>query len=248
MFLPQAELQWSLYGVPEQIERDATQEHYWEVRRFLVLAASEPERAGVPLLPARRIGDAAGKELLAMREVFLSRLVTGPTADTSFRSSRRCEADLRNRGAVKWKHVMHLIRLLIAGIRVLQEGRVPIRVEEHRDQLLAIRRGELPWDETERWRRSLHAEFDTVLTQSTLPERPDYEQANAPFLSGPPGRSSGDPAMTIDPRLLRRVDEHPYPLLFATISGAHLYGFPSPDSDFDLRGAHHCRWRRSWVS
>ncbi|MCA9080757.1 MAG: nucleotidyltransferase domain-containing protein, partial [Planctomycetaceae bacterium] len=26
--------------------------------------------------------------------------------------------------------------------------------------------------------------------------------------------------------------------LFATISGAHLYGFPSPDSDYDLRGAH----------
>lgn len=39
--------------------------------------------------------------------------------------------------------------------------------------------------------------------------------------------------------LLRRIaDEHPYPLLFATISGAHLYGFPSPDSDFDLRGVH----------
>jgi hypothetical protein len=27
-------------------------------------------------------------------------------------------------------------------------------------------------------------------------------------------------------------------LLFATISGAHLYGFPSPDSDYDLRGVH----------
>ncbi len=26
--------------------------------------------------------------------------------------------------------------------------------------------------------------------------------------------------------------------MFATISGAHLYGFPSPDSDFDLRGVH----------
>lgn len=38
--------------------------------------------------------------------------------------------------------------------------------------------------------------------------------------------------------LKRRVSTHPYPLLFATISGAHLYGFPSPDSDFDLRGAH----------
>ena len=30
----------------------------------------------------------------------------------------------------------------------------------------------------------------------------------------------------------------PYPLLFVTISGAHLYGFPSADSDYDLRGVH----------
>ncbi|MER7726146.1 nucleotidyltransferase domain-containing protein [Streptomyces sp. NPDC096323] len=29
-----------------------------------------------------------------------------------------------------------------------------------------------------------------------------------------------------------------HPLLFATVSGAHLYGFPSRDSDVDLRGAH----------
>lgn len=34
------------------------------------------------------------------------------------------------------------------------------------------------------------------------------------------------------------VANQPYPLLFATISGAHLYGFPSPDSDYDLRGVH----------
>lgn len=38
--------------------------------------------------------------------------------------------------------------------------------------------------------------------------------------------------------LRKQIDEHPCPLLFATISGAHLYGFPSPDSDFDLRGVH----------
>jgi len=44
--------------------------------------------------------------------------------------------------------------------------------------------------------------------------------------------------MSIDPRLHRIVAAQPYPLLFATISGAHIYGFPSPDSDFDLRGAH----------
>lgn len=43
----------------------------------------------------------------------------------------------------------------------------------------------------------------------------------------------------IDYELLRaEAARHPYPLLFATISGAHLYGFPSQDSDYDLRGVH----------
>lgn len=41
-----------------------------------------------------------------------------------------------------------------------------------------------------------------------------------------------------DPRLLKQVEDQPYPLIFVTISGAHLYGFPSPDSDYDLRGVH----------
>ena len=34
-------------------------------------------------------------------------------------------------------------------------------------------------------------------------------------------------AQTIDYKKLQlQVDDHPYPLVFATISGAHLYGFP----------------------
>jgi predicted nucleotidyltransferase len=44
--------------------------------------------------------------------------------------------------------------------------------------------------------------------------------------------------MDVGERLRSEVGRHPYPLIFATISGAHLYGFPSPDSDFDLRGCH----------
>ena len=44
--------------------------------------------------------------------------------------------------------------------------------------------------------------------------------------------------MDANDRLRGEVARHPYPLVFATISGAHLYGFPSPDSDYDLRGCH----------
>lgn len=44
--------------------------------------------------------------------------------------------------------------------------------------------------------------------------------------------------MNNDPRLTQTISRQPYPLLFVTISGAHLYGFPSPDSDVDMRGVH----------
>src|SRR5437899_8535743 len=44
----------------------------------------------------------------------------------------------------------------------------------------------------------------------------------------------------MEPNLILReaVQRHAHPLVFVTISGAHLYGFPSPDSDYDLRGVH----------
>jgi len=42
----------------------------------------------------------------------------------------------------------------------------------------------------------------------------------------------------IQEKLKKIAAEHPFPLVFATVSGAHLYGFPSPDSDYDLRGIH----------
>jgi predicted nucleotidyltransferase len=45
-----------------------------------------------------------------------------------------------------------------------------------------------------------------------------------------------DDVLDID--LAAVVAEQPDPVLFATVSGAHLYGFPSRDSDVDLRGVH----------
>jgi hypothetical protein len=91
---------------------------------------------------------------------------------------KRMQSDLRSQGPVKPKHVMHLIRLLLSGIHVLREGFVPVDVGEHRERLLAIRCGGMPWDDIEHWRRQLHKDFDQALAKTDLPERPDYERAN----------------------------------------------------------------------
>ncbi len=179
-----------------------------------------------------------GEELLQMRSSFLSRLVFQTYNGYVASQFKKMQADIRNQGQVKWKHVMHLIRLLISGISVLEQGFVPVRMDQHREQLLAVKRGELPWEETEKWRLSLHDDFEQAVQQTSLPERPDYQRANASTDEGSSIGVAGGTAMNFDPRLHKQVAEHPYPLLFATISGAHLYGFPSPDSDYDLRGIH----------
>ncbi len=44
--------------------------------------------------------------------------------------------------------------------------------------------------------------------------------------------------LLIPDQLFKVPAKHPYPLLFVTLSGSHLYGFPSPNSDYDLRGVH----------
>jgi predicted nucleotidyltransferase len=49
---------------------------------------------------------------------------------------------------------------------------------------------------------------------------------------------TGIPIESLRGVVQRRLAEAGVTPLFATLSGAHLYGFASPDSDFDLRGVH----------
>ena len=95
---------------------------------------------------------------------------------------RKLEQDLRNRGAIKWKHAMHLIRLLLAGITALRAGTIPLDVGANRAALLEIRAGVRPWSDVDAWRKRLHADFDAALRETKLPERPDYALANGLLL------------------------------------------------------------------
>jgi predicted nucleotidyltransferase len=184
IYLPPADLQWSLYGAPEQLENDDAQEAYWELQKFFVLALkANPNVLECLYTPLVEKATPLAEELLAMRSIFLSRMVYQTYNGYVMSQFKKIQADIRNKGQVKWKHVMHLIRLLLSGIAVLRDGFVPVRVDEHRDRLLAIRRAEVPWDDVESWRLNLHQEFNRAFETTKLPERPDYERANAFLVS-----------------------------------------------------------------
>ena len=119
-----------------------------------------------------------GEELLAMREVFLSQMIFQTFNGYAMSQFKKIEQDIRNHGTVRWKHAMHLLRLLLTGAATLRTGSVPVRVEAHRDYLLAVKLGELAWAEVDAWRKELHRDFECALAETRLPERPDYEAAN----------------------------------------------------------------------
>ncbi|HYE19862.1 MAG TPA: nucleotidyltransferase domain-containing protein [Tepidisphaeraceae bacterium] len=180
VYLPPADLHWSLAGVPEQLDEDATQETYWELQKFLVLALkANPNVLECLYSPLIEHATAIARELLDMRASFLSKIVYQTYNGYVLSQFKKLSGDLRNKGAVKWKHVMHLIRLLLAGVTVLRTGEVPVRVDEpHRAKLLAIRNGEMTWEEVDRWRLVLHDEFDAAFQATALPDRPDYARVN----------------------------------------------------------------------
>ncbi|HEY2838043.1 MAG TPA: nucleotidyltransferase domain-containing protein [Pirellulales bacterium] len=180
IYLPSAELHWSLYGVPEQIENNETQEAYWELQKFLILALkANPNVLECLYTPIVETATPLAEQLREMRSLFLSRLVYQTYNGYVLSQFKKMQADIRNRGQVKWKHVMHLIRLLLSGIEVLRTGELTVRVDAHREELLAIRRGEFDVESLETWRLRLHQDFETAYATTSLPERPDYERVNS---------------------------------------------------------------------
>lgn len=287
-YLPPAELHWSLDGAAEQIERPETEECYWEFEKFLRLALQgNPNIIECLYTPLVEHATPLAQEVRAERRAFLSRRSIGAFRGYAEDQFRRLANRLARTGEVKWKHAMHLLRLLLSGIHLARTGDLRIDVGPHRERLLAIRDGGRPWGEVEEWRLALEREFDEAFATSPLPDTPDRSVAERLLLKARrmaadcwKGSSSSSPhcaqsaadsaslprqaAATAAP-VQTAATESPFArppaalpgiepaasqvlrsvvapiadsLLFATISGAHLYGFPSPDSDYDLRGVH----------
>ena len=196
IYLPPADLHWSLYGVPEQLENHETQEAYWELQKFLVLALkANPNVLECLYTPLVEKATPLAEELLGMKSIFLSRMVYQTYNGYVHVAVQEDAGRPPQPGQVKWKHVMHLIRLLLSGIGVLRDGFVP--VAWRRTATGCWRSGAAKCRGTT-WRAGglrLHQEFDAAFETTKLPERPDYERANAFLISARRAGVCGGAAM-----------------------------------------------------
>jgi len=179
VFLAPATAFWRLDPAPTHRDGPRPEELHWELARCLSLALSaNPTVLEVLWSPLVELVTDAGRGLLAVRGSLLSRRV----ADTYGRYAADQFAKLsaaRSRGdGVRWKQAMHMLRLLMAGAHVLRTGEVLVDVSAHRDRLLAVKRGELAWDEVAAEAARLRADLDAAGEATALPAEPDRERVD----------------------------------------------------------------------
>ena len=180
MFLPTADAHWSLAGAPDVLTDEPGEAMAWELRRFLELALkANPTALEVLFTPLVEQAKPLGEELRALRGGFLTTRLhetCGGYAEQQFAKLVRRE---RARKPINWKHAAHCLRLLAVGERALAGDGFPVAAGQHRDVLLAVRRGEKTLGEVDALRLRWHAGLDAALRSSPLPAEPDRSAANA---------------------------------------------------------------------
>ena len=169
-----APLFWRFTKPPTHLDGPLPEQFSWELERFCELAlGANPTVLECLWSPLTEKVTPIGEELLAVRSAFLSRRAHRTFLRYSEAQFRKLENGLRKGGAPNWKQVMHMLRLLVSGAHLVRHGEPRVDVGDLRDRLLAVRRGEVGWDEIETWRASLATGLDDALPRSPLPPDPD---------------------------------------------------------------------------
>ncbi|MGW2818135.1 nucleotidyltransferase domain-containing protein [Streptomyces sp. NPDC001415] len=174
IYLAPTPLFWRFEKPPTHVEGPADEQFSWELERFCELALrANPNILECLHSPLVEHIDDTGRELLALRGAFLSRQAHVTFARYAQSQRKKLDADVRQHGAPRWKHAMHLLRLLMSCRDLLRTGVLTIDVGAERERLLAVKRGEIPWPEVESWMTRLAAESDAAATTTPLPPEPD---------------------------------------------------------------------------
>ncbi|WP_399883316.1 DNA polymerase beta superfamily protein [Streptomyces sp. BBFR51] len=174
VFLAPTPLFWRFEKPPTHVEGPAEEQFGWELERFCELALrANPNILECLHSPLVEYADDTGRELLALREAFLSRRAHETFTRYAHAQRRKLDADVRAHGAPRWKHAMHLLRLLTSARDLLRTGTLTIDVGDRREPLLAVKRGGVPWPEVEARMTRLAEEGEAAARRSPLPEEPD---------------------------------------------------------------------------
>jgi predicted nucleotidyltransferase len=180
VFVAPTPLFWGLDRPPTHVDGPEAEQFSWEVGRCCELAlAANPTVLECLWSPLVERIEPVGEELLAIRGAFLSARLAETYGGYARDQLTRLDAARRRAGEVRWKQAMHMLRLLMAGAHVLRTGEILVDVSAHRDRLLAVRAGEVPWAAVQKWAAELRADLGAAAKRTALPAEPDRATVEA---------------------------------------------------------------------
>jgi len=121
IYLPPADMHWSLYGIPQQLENNETDECYWELQKFLTLALkANPNLLEVLYSPMIVCTTPEHDELKAVGR----RCITRHHAHHYLGFSRTQWDLFSKEDPPRVKPLLYVYRVLLTGIHLMRTGRV----------------------------------------------------------------------------------------------------------------------------
>ncbi|MGV9305976.1 nucleotidyltransferase domain-containing protein [Nonomuraea sp. NPDC003727] len=169
VFVAPTEAFWRLDKPPTHRDGPLAEQFSWEVERFCALALeANPTVLETLWSPLAEVVTPMGRRLLDLRGAFLSRRAHATFARYADAQFRRLDP-----AAPRWKQAMHMIRLLLSGIHLVEHGSPLVDMSAHRRRLLDVREGRLSWEELSEWRAALMSAFERAAPHSVLPAAAD---------------------------------------------------------------------------
>jgi predicted nucleotidyltransferase len=177
VFVAPTPLFWHLDKPPTHLDGPLPEQFSWEIERFCTLALqANPTVLEVLWSPLIEKITPTGSALLAARSAFLSQRVFQTYGAYASDQLKKVSARRSRTGETNFKQAMHMIRLLMAGVHVLETGSVLVDVGFARDRLLAIRSGALDWESITTWAESLQSSLSQAAAKTRLPPSPDRDK------------------------------------------------------------------------
>jgi uncharacterized protein len=174
VLVPPTELFWHFSKPPATVDGPELGRTSWEIERFCALGLTA-DPAVLSVLAAPHVVDATsiGLELKELTRAFLSQRAADAYRRATATEFARAAAAMASGGTPRWPQLAEVIRLLIGCESLLRTGELSTDITTHREQLRAVRAGQLPWRETQAWVQSLRDRSAEAVLRSPLPATPN---------------------------------------------------------------------------
>ncbi|MBV9846880.1 MAG: nucleotidyltransferase domain-containing protein [Kutzneria sp.] len=174
VYCPPTSMFWGFDKPPSTVDGPGLERVSWELEHFCVLALRANPTV-LEVLASRLVETCTplGDELRAQLPALLSQRAADSYRRATAHEFARAAAAMASGGTPRWTQVMHVLRLLTLCERLLRTGELVLEVGDHRDQLLAVKAGDVPWPHVERWVEELRDRTAGAVLRSPLPVAPD---------------------------------------------------------------------------